>query len=158
MARKGTRSDSASAAVNAMLAAAQGAPECPKHVRLRPKDIPFWDGIVRARTRDEWSSADLVVAGQLARAQADIESEQEALDRETSILTNPRGTPVANPRVHVLEALARREMALMRSLRMAGAAVGDVRERASKIRAQRAAEEAREQLETDEEADDLLAK
>jgi hypothetical protein len=62
-----------------------------------------------------------VVAGQLARCQADIEHESKLLDDESSVLENARGTMVMNPRVSVLEQLARREMALMRTLRMGGA-------------------------------------
>ncbi len=138
-----------------MVAAAKGAPSIPRHVKLRECDIPFWNGILRARTKDDWVEYDLVVAAQLARTQADIELEQETLYAEGSVIDNSRGTPIPNPRVAVLEALARREMALLRTLRMAGAVVGDVRERAAKLRAQRAAEEARQSVEAEE--DDLLA-
>src|SRR3954463_13841355 len=113
---------SAEAAVRAAVDAAKGPIKIPKHVSLRPEDVPFWDGIVRARTRDEWTGADLVVAGQLARVQWDIARESAALDDEGTVLKNDRGTQIMNPRVSVLEQMARREMALMRTLRMGGAA------------------------------------
>jgi len=103
-----------------MVKAALPLPEVPKHVTLRKGDRPFWEGIVRARARDEWTESDLVVGAQLARCQHDIEREQQALDAESSILENARGTKVMNPRVSVLEQLARREMALLRALRMGG--------------------------------------
>ena len=91
---------------------------------MRDGDRPFWDSIVRARSRDEWTPADLVIAAQLARAQADIEFESKQLDLEGSVVENARGTQVMNPRVTVLEQLARREMALMRTLQMGGSARG----------------------------------
>ena len=90
----------------------------PSHTLLRPGDQAFWDGIILSRAHDEWTKADLVVAAQLARTQADIEKQQQLLDCEGAVIDNARGTPVMNPRVSVLEGLARREMALMRTLRM----------------------------------------
>ncbi|MCR4300832.1 MAG: hypothetical protein NUV51_04410 [Sulfuricaulis sp.] len=147
---KRTRADSAQSAVKAMVDAAKGPPEVPGHVRMREGDAPFWDGIVRARAYDEWTGADLVVAAQLARTQADIEREQETLDCEGSVLKNERGTQVANPRVSILENLARREMALMRSLRMTGTAAGDSRDEATRRKVQKAAEKVRADLAEDE--------
>lgn len=146
------RSDAASAAIKAALDAASPPPDVPPHVRLRAEDAPFWDGVVRARARDEWTSADLVVAAQLARCQRDIEVESLRLEDEGSVLTNERGTPVMNPRHAVLDQLARREMALMRSLRMCGTSAGDQRDLVKARKLQRQAEAAREEL-----ADDLLA-
>lgn len=153
MARR-ARADSASVAVDMMAEVAKELPAVPSHVKLRASDMPFWHGILRARTRIDWTDYDLVVAAQLARTQADIETEQERLYSEGSVIDNSRGTPIPNPRVSVLEALARREMALLRTLRMAGAAVGDVRDQAAKQRAMRAAEAARKEVSTEE--DDLL--
>ena len=141
-------------AVQTMIAAAQPYPEVPAHVKLRPGDQPFWDAIVRAKARDEWLGPDLVVAAQLARCQHDIEVETSMLDSEGSVIENARGTPVMNPRHTILEQLARREMALMRSLRLAGVATGELRdvEKARKI--QKQADQVREDLTDDA---DLLA-
>ena len=150
---KRTRSDSAASAVKAMLDAAKGEIQPPKHVTLRERDWPFWSGVVRARARDEWSDADLVVAAQLAKCQADIEVEQAALDLETTVVVNDRGTACVNPRVAVLEQYARREMALMRTLRMGGRVAGDARDEAGRRKVQRGAERARKELEDE----DLLA-
>lgn len=147
-------SNTAEAAVKAMLNAATPLPQVPKHIRLRDCDKPFWEGIMRARAREEWTESDLVVAAQLARAQADIERESETLEAEGSVVENARGTQIMNPRHSVLEQLARRELALMRSLGITGSAAnGDKRnlEKARKI--QREAERARDELVED----DLLA-
>ena len=150
---KRTRSDSAASAVKAMLDAAKGEIQPPNHVTLRDRDWPFWAGVVRARARDEWSDADLVVAAQLAKCQADIEVEQAELDKETTVVVNDRGTACVNPRVAVLEQYARREMALMRTLRMGGRVAGDARDEAGRRKVQRGAEKARKELEDE----DLLA-
>ncbi len=92
----------------------------PEHVRLREGDKPFWTAIITSRARDEWSKTDFVVAAQLARCQADIEKESQMLEYEGSVIENARGTMVMNPRHSVLEQLARRELALMRSLCLTG--------------------------------------
>ena len=133
-----------------MVGAAQQPIKCPAHARLRDADLPFWDGIVRARARDEWTEADLVVAAQLARCQRDIEAESVTLEGEGTVATNERGTPVVNPRVAVLEQLARREMALMRTLRMGGAAAGEARHVVARRKTERQARAVREELEADE--------
>ena len=147
---KRVRATSAEAAVKAMLDVAKGPPAVPRHVSLRRKDRPFWDGVIRARARDEWTDSDLVVAAQLARCQADIEAESCLLDAEGSVLLNARGTQVVNPRVTVLEQLARREMALMRTLRLGGRVAGDSRDEATRRRLQRQAEDLRKELAEDE--------
>jgi len=137
-----------------MVNAALPLPGVPEHVRLRPEDLPFWEGIVRARAREEWTDADLVVAAQLARCQHDIEREASLLEAEGSVIENGRGSPVMNPRHAVLEQLARREMALMRTLRIGGSVIGDRRDLEKARQLQRQAERAREELADD----DLLAK
>jgi hypothetical protein len=152
---KTNRADSAAAAIKGMQDAAKGVLQPPAHVRLREGDQPFWDGVVCARARDEWNDADLVVAAQLARCQRDIETESEALDFEGTVTKNDRGTPVCNPRVSVLEQLARREMALMRTLRMGGRIAGDARDQSGKRKVETQSRKLRQELEQEE--DDLLA-
>lgn len=137
-----------------MLAAATPLPDVPKHVKLRDGDVAFWEGIVRARSRDEWTAATLIVAAQLARCQADIERESALLDIEGSVIENQRGTPVMNPRHAVLEQLSRRGLALMRSLQIHASATQGEKADVDKARSiQAQAEKARASL-ADE---DLLA-
>ena len=144
------RADSAESAVKAMVDAAAGPLPVPSHVKLREVDLPFWDGVVRARARDEWSENDLVIAAQLARVQADIERESVLLDGEGTIVTNDRGTQVANPRCSVLQQFAQRQLALMRSLRMGGRVSGDAQKDAQRRKIQRQGEDAREELADEE--------
>jgi hypothetical protein len=139
-----------------MLNAAKGPIKVPAHVRLRDGDEPFWIGILRARARDEWTDADLVVAAQLARCQSDIERESIVLESEDSVVINARGTQIVNPRISVLEQLARREMALMRTLRMGGRIAGDARDESGKRKLESEARRAREEV-LDDEEDTLLA-
>jgi len=142
--------DSATAAVDAMLKAALAPLPLPAHVKLRKGDQPFWAGLAKARARDEWTDADLVLGAQLARVQADIEAESKALDAEATVITNKRGTLLANPRVGVLDQLVRRELAMLRALRMGGPTpIRDLNERRG---IERAAGRARAEIE-----DDLLA-
>lgn len=134
-----------------MVNAAKGTPAVPAHCPLRDCDAPFWLGVVRARALDEWTEADLVVATQLARCQADIQREQAALDGEDTVIPNERGTMVVNARVSVLEQFARREMALMRSLRMTGrVALGPTDDLQGKRKIERESRKLRAELEDDE--------
>ena len=154
MTKRKPRSDSAAAAIDAMVNASKPLPDIPAHVRLDKRHLPFWDGIIRARARSEWIETDLVVAAQLARTQFDIEKESETLEAEGSVIENARGTPVMNPRHAVLEQLARREMALMRALRITGAAAGiDPRDLTKQRNLERQSRDTKEELQED----DLLA-
>lgn len=140
-----------------MAAAATPLPVIPLHIRLNTEHFPFWDAIVRARERSEWNEVDLAVAAQLARCQYDIERESLCLELEGTIVVNDRGTQIANPRVSVLEQLARREMALMRTLQIGGSiAGGDKRTRMAGRQLQKQGEELQKQILN--ESDDLLAR
>jgi hypothetical protein len=150
---KRTRSDSAASVVKAMLNAAKDDLRPPSHVKLRNGDEPFWLGVVRARARDEWTEADLMVAAQLARCLHDIEVEQTSLDSEGSVVVNDKGTQIVNPRVSVLEQFSRREMALMRTLRMGGKVPGeDPRSMSGARKVERQSRKVKDEIE-----DELLA-
>lgn len=127
----------------------------PAFAPLTASAIPFWPGVVRARARDEWTEVDLVVAAQLAQCQADMAEEDERLRIEGRVVKNDRGTPVMNPRTNVMEMLARREMALMRTLRMGGRIAGDSRDEAGKRKIEHTSRKLRGELESED--DGLLA-
>lgn len=120
-------SDTASGAISAMLDASLDLPSVPKHVKLRDGDLPFWNDVLRARARSEWSDADLVVAAQLARCMADIEREQELLDTEGTIVENDRKTMVTNPRFRAINELKQSQLATFRALTMNANAKADSR-------------------------------
>lgn len=151
MTPKRSRSDSATSAVAAMQAAAAGAIEPPNFVHLRDGDGPFWDSVVRARTRDSWTDSDLVLAGNLARCLSDIERLQREIDLEGDVLKNDRGTAVINPKHSLLETLSRRAVALSRTLQVhAQATQGDSRDQGKKATQQRAAAKVLEEQDDEE--------
>ena len=109
---------------------------------------------MRARTRDEWGESDLVTAAQLARCQREIESESSLLESEGSVIVNMKGTQIMNPRHTVLQQLSQRQLALMRSLGIAGiASFGRKENLAGQRKLQRQAEQALSEVKED----DLLA-
>ena len=135
---KRKRSDSAAAAIAATQAAALGPLQPPAHVVLRAGDRPFWNAIVLARGRDTWTGPDLTMAGNLARAQADVERLQSELDQQGYI--TPDGK--ANPLAALVETLSRRCVLLMRSLQVhATATVGRPADIAKGAALERAARE-----------------
>lgn len=142
---KSKRSDSVTAAIDAAVAVAQPELQPPEFVQLSEAAMKFWPGIIHARSRAEWREVDLVVAAQLASCQALIESESRMLEDEGMIVRNDRGTQIENPRNKVVQTLATREMALMRTLLMGGKDAGDARNfkgaRALESSARRNAEE-----------------
>jgi hypothetical protein len=150
---KRTRADSASSAVKAMFDAAKPMPEPPAHVVLTDAARPYWNDVIRARARDEWTELDLVIGAQLANCMAVFAEQEAELRIEGTVIKNDRGTMVMNPRTTVLERLASREMALMRTLRMGGKVAGDPRDELGKRSIQRQSAKIREELEED----DLLA-
>lgn len=154
MARVKVQSHTIDGVIKAAQAAASPLPKLPDHVNLNKCDLPFFEAILRARARDEWDEVSVVLAAQLARCQRNIEEEAAKLEAEGSVIENARGTPVMNPRHSVLEQLSRREMAVMRSLRLTGTASGDVRDLEKNRKLQRQAEGLRDELKDE---DDLLA-
>lgn len=67
-----TRSDSATAAVQAAQNAAQGPLEPPAHVTVPEEARPFWDALMRNRPRHKWNDADLGNAAILAVTQLQV--------------------------------------------------------------------------------------
>lgn len=127
MATRKTRSDSATAALEAAKNAAMPDLRPPAHVQVSAQAEPYFQDIVRARAREEWNGHQLTIAAQLAQCMADQEEVAAALLVEGRVVLNAKGTLVANPHVSIMEQLARRQMALGRSLQMIGRAVGDPR-------------------------------
>ena len=146
---KRNRSDSADSAVKAMVNAALPDLAVPAHCTLSEAAVKFWPGITRARAREEWREVDLVVAAQLAECQAMIEAESAELRVEGTITVNDRGTKVENPRNRVIQTLAAREMALMRTLLMGGKAAGDARSFSGARKIEATARALRDELEGD---------
>lgn len=144
------RSDSAKAAIDAAKAAALPLPRPPEHVQLSANAEPYYEDIVRARAREEWNPYQLTVAAQMANCMADQDEVRAELALEGWVVVNAKGTQVANPLVNIVEALARRQMALSRSLQMTGRALGDPRKPLGKRALEEQARRLREEVEGEE--------
>ena len=154
MATRKTRSDSATAAINAAKNAASPDLRPPAHVQLSADAEPYFADIVRARAREEWNEHQLTIAAQLAECMVEQEEVRAELALDGRVLTNERGTKVANPLVGINEALARRQMALGRSLQMIGRATGDPRAPTKQRKNEANARKLRAEVEQEE--DELL--
>lgn len=152
------RSDSAAAAIDAAKAAVAPPLRPPAHVQLFADAEPYYADIVRARARSEWNEFQLTVAAQLAQCMAEQVEVAAELALEGRVVENARGTLVANPLVGIMEQLARRQMALSRSLQMVGRVLGDPRKPQGKRQLEKNARElAGEVAGEGDDGDDLLA-
>ena len=140
-------SNTVASLVGAMQAALAGDIEPPACVNLRPGDRPYWDAVVRARARSEWTDADLVHAGNLARCMADIERIAREVADEGDIITNDKGTPIVNPKHALQETLSRRVMALSRLMQMQAASSGAAEDKLKARKAEGSARAAAKSLE-----------
>lgn len=149
------RSDSAAAAIEAAKNATLPDLMPPEHVQISARAMPYYRDVVRARARSEWNPHQLTVAAQMAECMADQDEVRGNLAVEGWTVLNNKGTVVANAHVAISEALARRQMALGRSLQMIGRAIGDPRTPVGKRQQEKDARQARDEVAGEDE--DLLA-
>ena len=76
----------------------------------------IWGQFSRARARDDWRDMDLILLTKIVKMESDIRKHQDALDQAGVLLENKRGTMVANPLLTGIDALERRQMAVIRSM------------------------------------------
>lgn len=131
-----TRSDSATAAVQAAQNAAQGPLEPPAHVTVPDEARPFWAALVHNRPRHKWNEADLATAAMLARAQYDAERLAREIDAEGDLIDGK-----LNPKHALVDKLGRRIMSLSRLLHVHPEATeGRAREQGNALEVERKAE------------------
>jgi len=152
MSRK-QRIDSATGAVAVMLKAAKRI-NPPAHAPLDDDALPFWNDIIGARARSEWTDHDLAYASDLANAMAQLVENRRALRAEGEILKTEHDKAYANPRVAVVHGLHAQIKSARQSLYIHGR-TGKV-EDVAKRRAQAKEIEAGSPLAGDDE--DLLAR
>ena len=107
------RSDSTAAAVEAARMAQQAPIKPPAAANLRKIDLPYFRSIVSSKPPSEWHETDLLAAGRLAKAMADIQT----LEAELEIEPKTIGFRV-NPKFKMIEALNNRVLALSRALQI----------------------------------------
>ena len=148
-ARRRPKATSSAGLLVAMVNASKGLLQPLESAPVRAEAMKFWPAIITARTRDEWDEVSLVIASQLAECQCAIMEQTAEVNREGYMLR--KGNDLyANPRASLIEALSRREMALMRSLRFGGRISGDTRHDAVKRQVEKNARQALESLAEDE--------
>lgn len=82
MAEKRTRSDSSTAAIQAMQNATVDTIAPPSHAGLEKKAEPFWHDNIRSKALDSWTPADLLAAAELANNQLYITVLRKDLRKE----------------------------------------------------------------------------
>lgn len=127
---KRQRIDSATAAVEVM-AKSLRVLEPPAHAPLHDDAGPFWDEIIAARAKSEWSDHDLSCASDLANAMAQLVENRRKLRAEGEVLIEggeERSWSKANPRVAVVHGLTAQIKAARQSLMIHGRAAGEARD------------------------------
>jgi hypothetical protein len=144
------RSDSLVAQIEMM---SSKPPEPPTHIKLEPKDMPFWLSIICARDFSSWNNSDLEHAANLARCKATIDRLQVEVKNEPDIVNNAAGSPIVNPKHKLIQDLTRQTIALSRLIHIhAEATCGPSRKQRNRNQAQR------ELQESIKNTDDLIAK
>lgn len=85
MAEKRNRSDSATAAIQAMQNATEDTIQPPAHAGLEKKAEPFWHDNIRSKALDSWTPADLLAAVELANNQLYITILRRDLRKEERV-------------------------------------------------------------------------
>lgn len=147
------RIDSATQAVKVMAAATKELLP-PAHAPLDDDALPFWNDIMKARAKSEWTAHDLAYASDLANAMAQQVKNRAKLRSEGEVIFPEDGKPYANPRVAVVHGLHAQIKSARQSLSIHGRAAGEARD-VGKRRAHAKAVEGDNPLEAD---DDLLAR
>ncbi|MFV9065678.1 MULTISPECIES: terminase [Serratia] len=94
MVQKRTRSDSSTAAVQAMKNASEDTIPPPAHAGLDKKAEPFWHDNIRSKALDSWTPADLLAAAELANNQLYAIDLRKALKREERQRGEARNEPL----------------------------------------------------------------
>ena len=89
----------------------------PLHVSLTDKDLPFWSSVIAEFPKVDWTTHQLEVAAQLAKAMNDLEQERGQLRTEGYVLV-VGDRSVANPRHGVARDLTNSIMSLRRNLQL----------------------------------------
>jgi len=74
-------------------------------VKLTKIEDAVFQSVIVSRERDTWSAHDLRQAAKLAKLEVQSEVEWDLLMKETTIITNERGTQIENPRNRVYNTL-----------------------------------------------------
>ena len=92
----------------------------PEGVILRDEfEVVIWRQFTHARLQADWRDLDLVLLAKAVRVESDIRKHQILLDQSGPGIKNPRGTPIPNPLISIIDTLQRQQLAIIRSLSLA---------------------------------------
>jgi phage terminase small subunit len=94
----------------------------PSDTVLDDEEMRYWRQFTSVRPPSNWSQSDLIVLARIARFEKRIRFYERQLDAEGAIVTNQRGTDIANPLIGALSDWTRLQLSLMRALSMTVAA------------------------------------
>lgn len=132
------RSDSLAGKLQAVQNVGVSPIECPPHLSLREVDKPFWPGIIKARSREEWDDGQLVMAWELCRCMGNIKQLTREIDVADMETLRNKGYPSIRSAEQHKNALIVQQITLMRSLLMIGMELAQ--DQVPKRRAEREAE------------------
>ncbi len=125
MAEKRTRSDSSSAAIQAMQNATVDTIQPPDHAGLEKKAEPFWHDNIRSKALDSWTPADLLAAAELANNQLYITVLRKDLRKEERVRGEERNEAVIKQLRKEIVELQRTILAQRRDLQIHSHAKND---------------------------------
>jgi hypothetical protein len=86
--------------------------------RLDDAALQYWPAIIGSKRLSAWTDADLLLACQLARDLAAIESLSEQLANDGHVLTDAKGKKYAHPAANLLDQATRRTVTTSRALQI----------------------------------------
>lgn len=75
-----------------------------------------WDQFVATRATSDWRPFDLVMLAKVVKLEVQLRDAQAMLKKTGLVISNKRGTPVANPLVVVTDTLTRQQMTIIRGM------------------------------------------
>lgn len=85
-------------------------------IKLNEDESKYFQGIVTAREHETWSDNDKLIASNLSKTYAAIDSLWQDIQIEGYTIINQRGTPIANPKVSALNSMTSAMQSLNKTL------------------------------------------
>ncbi|WP_033748613.1 hypothetical protein [Pantoea sp. NGS-ED-1003] len=156
MADRRTRSDSSTAAIQAMKNAAEDTIQPPDYAGLEAGAEPFWHDNIRSKALDSWTPADLLAAAELANNQLYVIALRKELRKQEKILGEERNEALIKDLRKQVPELQRTILAQRRDLQIHSHATnGETRDQKKRNQNDKAARDVAKQHQSEE--DNLIA-
>ena len=90
--------------------------EVPDFIELTDDEKKYWPQFARARAAVDIRDMDYILIGKLARLECQIVNYSAIMDEQGVIITNPKGTPIQNPLMGIINQLQRVQLAIISSM------------------------------------------